>query len=298
MSGNRLVIDEKLVRDLVGKQFPQWKDLPVVSIVPSGWDNRSFRLGEEMVVRMPSAQCYAVQVEKEQEWLPRLAPHLPVLIPEPIAMGKAGEGYPWGWSVYRWLKGESAGVAQIGDMCGFAQELAVFLVSLREIDASGGPEAGEHNFYRGGELSVYEEETRRALDILRDKMDVETAIAIWEAGLETMWESEPVWVHGDVSVGNLLVREGRLSAVIDFGMLGVGDPACDLAIGWTFLKGKSRDVFRSELGLDDGTWARGRAWVLWKAVTIEAGIVGASEVEASCARRVIDEVVKDFEGEG
>ncbi len=220
------MIDEKLVYLLVASQFPQWKDLPVRPVAVQGWDNRTFHLGKQMLVRMPSAAEYAMKVEKEQKWLPRLAPLLPLSIPEPLAMGEPGGGYPWRWSIYRWIEGNTAGSAYIADLCDFATSLAQFLIALQRIDTTDGPLPGPHNFYRGGKLTTYDAETRHAIDALKSKIDVDTVTKIWEEGIATTWQFPSVWVHGDISAGNLLVQEGKLSAVIDFGGLAVGDPAC------------------------------------------------------------------------
>lgn len=210
-------IDIALVHRLVANQFPMWKDLPIQPVANSGWDNRTFHLGERMLVRMPSAAEYAAQVEKEQKWLPKLAPFLPLPIPVPLAMGKPAEGYPWKWSIYCWLEGHPAASAPIADLCDFATSLAEFLIALQRLDLTEGPPPGPHSFYRGGELKIYDSETRKAIAILKGKIDADAAIEVWEAALTTYWQNSPVWVHGDISPGNLLVQEGRLCAVIDFG---------------------------------------------------------------------------------
>lgn len=240
-SKERFIIDAALVNRLIATQFPQWKTLPIRAVAHGGRDNRTFRLGEDMLVRMPSAAEYAVQVEKEHHWLPKLAPFLPLSIPTPLSMGQPGQGYPWRWSVYRWLEGEPAASAQVNDWRDFAMSLAKFLVALQAIDTTDGPAAGEHSFYRGGSLAHYDTGTRQAISQLKDRIDVDAATAIWEAALATHWLA-PVWIHGDISAGNLLVQNGRLSAVIDFGQLAVGDPACDLVIAWTLFSGASRSA--------------------------------------------------------
>jgi len=251
-----------------------------------------------MSVRLPSAHRYAAQVEKEHLWLPRLAPHLPLPIPVALAMGEPGEGYPWHWSVYRWLDGEVATVERIIDMRQFAATLARFLTALQRTDPTGGPPPGPHNFYRGGPLTVYDAETRRAIEVLEGHIDQDAATAVWEAALGATWDGPPVWVHGDVAVGNLLVKEGRLSAVIDFGCSGVGDPACDLVIAWTFLSGESRETFRAGVPVDSAAWARGRGWALWKALITLAGWMNDDPLKAEEARRVITEVLTDHEFAG
>jgi aminoglycoside phosphotransferase (APT) family kinase protein len=286
-------IDDALVSRLVAAQFPQWSELPIRPVLPSGWDNRTFRLGDTMVVRLPSDEHYAGQVAKERHWLPRLAPSLPLAIPTPVALGQAAAGYPWNWSVYRWLEGEAASSAFIADRIAFASSLGRFLSALQRIDATGGPAPGPHNFHRGGALAIYDGQTRQAIAALKGKINGDAATAVWEASLASMWQGPPVWVHGDVAASNLLVQAGRLSAVIDFGQLGVGDPACDLAIAWTFFEGPSRKAFRESLSLDAETWARGRGWALWKATIVTSGLVEATAFESAHSRRIIDDVLAD-----
>jgi aminoglycoside phosphotransferase (APT) family kinase protein len=286
-------IDVSLIIHLVTTQFPQWADLPITPVELSGWDNRTFHLGEHMTVRLPSAACYAEQVEKEHEWLPRLAPHLPLPIPVPLALGVAAGGYPWPWSVYRWIEGDTATVERIAGWRQFAIALAQFLVALQRIDSSGGPPPGQHNFFRGGPLTVYDAETRRVISSLDGEIDADAATTVWETALAAAWRGPPVWVHGDISAGNLLINDGRLSAIIDFGCLGVGDPACDLVIAWNFLAAEGRNAFRAALPADAATWARARGWALWKALITLAQQLNTNPLEAGKARRVIDEVLAD-----
>jgi aminoglycoside phosphotransferase (APT) family kinase protein len=266
-----VTIDAGLARCLVDAQFPEWAGLEIAPVALSGVDNRTFRLGDALSVRLPAGDWYALQVEKEQRWLPALAPSLPLPIPDPVAAGSPGCGYPFRWSVYRWLAGESASEDAIGDLVAFARDLAGFLVALRGADARGGPAPGRHNFFRGGPLSTYGEETLRAIEAQRSVIDAGACLACWEDALDAPWDGSPVWFHGDVAVGNLLVRDGRLAAVIDFGTSGVGDPACDVVIAWTFFSGAAREAFRAALDVDDATWSRGRGWALWKAlITLDA----------------------------
>ncbi|MGX8008737.1 aminoglycoside phosphotransferase family protein [Mesorhizobium sp. ORM8.1] len=288
----KVAIDTDLVRRLVDAQFPQWRHLPVTPVAFGGWDNRTFHLGDEMTVRLPSAAPYSLQVEKEHRWLPRLAPRLPLPIPTPLAMGEPAEDYPWHWSVYRWIEGETAKTAHITDLRAFAVALADFLIALRRIDPTDGPAPGQHNFYRGGPLTVYDGEARQAIAALEGRIDTQAATDVWEAALAANWHRSPVWFHGDVVWGNLLVADGSLSAIIDFGTSGVSDPSCDLAIAWTFFEGASREAFRERIAVDKATWARGRGWTLWKALITVAGH-DANQAEATRQRRVIDEVLAD-----
>lgn len=286
-------IDTPLVQRLIAAQFPAWARLPIRPVRSSGWDNRTFRLGDEMSVRLPSAAPYACQVDKEQRWLPRLAPELPLPIPTPLARGAPGEGYPWPWSIYRWLGGEAAARDRITRLPRFATDLAEFLLALQRIDASQGPAPGTHNFVRGGPLATYHDETERALASLGAELDAAAARAVWRDALATRWQRPPVWVHGDITAGNLLVQHGELSAVIDFGCCAVGDPACDLAIAWTLFDGDSRAAFAAALKLDPATWARARGWALWKALITLAEQRDTNPDKARDARGIITNVLDE-----
>ena len=293
-----MLITAELVRRLVDDQFPQWSALPISPVQVSGWDNRTFRLGAELSVRLPSAARYVPAVAKEQRWLPRLAAQLPLPIPTPVAQGEPAEGYPFPWTVQRWLDGQNARLDTIGDLTVFAADVADFLVALRAVDATDGPGPGPHNFHRGGPLQYYAEETERSLGRLADAdptmIDVDAAHRVWEAATSTAWSRDPVWFHGDVATGNLLVHDGRLSAVIDFGTSGVGDPACDAVLAWNLLDDRSRVAFRRRLELDDATWARGRGWALWKAlITLVDRLDGGDLSGAYDARGVVDRVLAD-----
>ena len=296
----KTAITPELAARLVASQLPQWAQLPVTPVDLDGWDNTTFRLGEDLSVRLPSGDAYAAQVDKEHRWLPILAPQLPLPIPEPLAKGVPGCGFPRPWSVYRWLDGEHATVERLVDLNRFAIDLADFLGALYEIDSARGPAPGKHNFWRGGPLTVYDAETREAISALRAEIDADAATEVWEAALAATWHGPPVWIHGDVAAANLLVVDGRLSAVIDFGCSAVGDPACDLTIAWTFFSGDSQEAFRDRLPLDDGTWARGRGWALWKAlITLVALNASGAERDLAAvrfgwrlsARQVIEEVL-------
>jgi aminoglycoside phosphotransferase (APT) family kinase protein len=294
-----VLIDADLARRLVAAQFPQWAELAVRPVELDGWDNRTFRLGAELSLRLPSGDWYALQVDKEQTWLPRLAPHLPLPIPQPVARGEPGAGYPYPWSVYRWLEGEPASSAAVADRVALASSLAGFLRALQRIDARGGPAPGRHNFFRGGPLATYAEETERAIATLGGEVAVDAVRRVFDDALGARCEGEPVWVHGDVAAGNLLLRDGRLAAVIDFGSSAVGDPACDVVIAWTLFCGASRDAFRAASAADPATWSRGRGWALWKALITLVGDLERGDVAAVAAnRRVIDRVVADHAGGG
>lgn len=254
-----------LAKKLIFEQFPQWSHLEIKPVKNSGHDNRTFHLGDDLTIRLPSGKEYEPQIQKEAKWLPVLAQHLSLPITAPVAKGKPTPEYPLAWSINRWLVGETVTHTNV-DLQKFAIELARFLKELEAINAENGPQAGAHNFYRGGDLAVYIEEFEQALTQLPAGPQRNHYQDIWTTALATKWEKKPVWVHGDIAVGNLLVNDGHLSGVIDFGILGTGDPACDLVIAWTFFDSKSRKAFKEDMGLDDTTWQRGKGWALWKAL--------------------------------
>lgn len=282
-------LTEALAAALVRDQFPEFAHLPVELVVPGGHDNRTFRLGAEYTVRLPTDEGYVAGELKEHEWLARLASHLPLPIPEVVRAGAPSPrlGFERPWSIRRWLPGWTASPDRLGDPVRFARDLAGFLVALRAADAVGGPAAGEQSFFRGCHPSSYDDETRETVARLADELDARAVIGAWERWLDSEWDSAPVWFHGDVAAGNLLVRDGRLAAVIDFGTSGVGDPACDTVIAWTLLDGSARRAFRDALGLDDATWDRGRAWALWKALITVAEHRDTTPAIAAEARGVM-----------
>ena len=255
MHADELHTDVGLVRALLEGQFPHWAALPIERFSSSGTVNALYRLGEAMVVRLPRMDWGIGAVDRELRWLPRLASLLPVEIPVPLAKGAPAEGYPWEWGIYPWLDGETPTVGQ-GVL---ASDLARFVRTLHGIHLAGGPPAG-----RGAALARWDEPTRAALVALRGVVDTDAASAVWDAALRTPgWPEPPVWIHGDLMPANLLVRDGRLTGVIDWGGFGVGDPAVDLMPAWNLLDAAGREVFRGEVGVDDETWARGRGWALW-----------------------------------
>ncbi|WNC16122.1 aminoglycoside phosphotransferase family protein [Brevibacillus brevis] len=295
---NGRTIDVTLVQRLIEAQFPQWADDLISPVETSGTDNAIFRLGEDLAVRLPRVEWAIGQVEKEQQWLPRLAPHLPLPIPAPIAIGQPGEGYPWHWSVYRWLEGENAITGRIDNPDQAATSLAQFVAAMQRIDTAGGPAPGPHNSGRGVPLAMRDQAVRSAISSTRNLLDTDKAAAVWEAALQApVWEGAGVWLHGDLHPGNLLVAQGELSAVIDFGTLGVGDPACDLMVAWTLLPAESRSVFRAALPADDATWARGRGWALSFGLLAYAYYHDKNPVLAHISRRTIDEVLAEHGGD-
>ena len=287
-------IDVPLVAALISEQFPRWSHLPITQVLPGGWDNRTFRLGDRLSVRLPSADGYVAAVDKENRWLPALAEHLPLPVPTPVAAGRPGPDYPFPWSVRHWLEGDTLEDAAEVDRTRLASDLGAFLTTLRRVPAHG-PAGGRHSFYRGCHPSAYGDEVEHALDQLRDAVDQVACRSVWAQALTSAWSSVPVWFHGDISVGNLLVRDGRLAAVIDFGTCGVGDPACDLVIAWNTFEGAERRAFREAAGLDPDTWRRARGWALWKALLVLTGCLDTDPKRAAGVQHMIGEVLADHD---
>jgi len=295
MHADEVETDVSLVRRLLAAQFPQWADLPIQPVRSAGTDNAIYRLGHDMAVRLPRIPGSAGQVDKEQQWLRKLAPLLPLAIPVPLAKGTPGEGYPWHWSVCWWLEGENVTLERITDPSQLATDLAHFIAALQQIDPSGGPAPDPHNFHRGVPLVTRDAHTRACIQALRGMIDTDAATTAWEAALEApAWHGLPVWIHGDLQSGNLLARHGRLSAVIDFGCLGVGDPACDLQVAWNLLGAEARGVFRRALAVDDATWARGRGWALSVGLIALPYYQSTNPVLTGISRRAIVEVLADL----
>lgn len=287
----RISVEQGLVEELVARQFPHWSYLPVEPVADGGWDNVTFHLGSEMLVRLPSAAEYALAVDKEHQWLPMLARQLPRPIPMPLAKGRPGAGYPFPWSVYAWLPGTTATFDQVADPVPFAEDLADVVAALQRVDTTDGPRPGKHNWYRGGTLRRFQRLIDDALGDLEGHVETDLALQIWQAALRAEWDGVDRWFHGDLAQGNLLLVDGQLAAVLDFGTCGVGDPACDMAVAWTLLSADGRQAFRRQLAVDDATWARGRGWALWKTLTVCANTLGNSDEAAVDAQRALAEVL-------
>jgi aminoglycoside phosphotransferase (APT) family kinase protein len=287
-------IDLSLARRLIANQFPLWAKLPVEPFPSAGTENMIYRLGDDMAIRLPRTPGAEVQLAKEHRWLPRLAPLLPLAIPIPLARGAPAEKYPSPWSVYRWLPGENMTLGPLANLDQGATEMAHFVAALQQIDTTGGPPPGRHNFFRGEPLAKRDEETRAAVTSLQGIINSDLALVAWEEALKApAWSGPPVWIHGDLLPSNLLVVEGELSAVIDFGGLAVGDPACDLIVAWSTLSASTRHIFRATLGVDEATWARGRGWALsFGLIALPYYQVTNPEL-AGIARTTIDEVLAD-----
>ena len=289
MHVDELDIDVDLVRRLLAAQFPQWAQLRLAAVPSAGTVNALYRLGDDMVVRLPRVERWAESIEKEYTWLPKLGPHLPLAVPEPLAMGGAREEYPLAWSVHRWLDGEIWATERVRDLCEAAEDLARFIAALQGIDTAGAPTRPA-----GYEILAKHEYVRPAITAADGMIDVDATNAAWDAAMELpAWDGPGVWVHGDLSrPGNLLVREGRLTGVLDFGGIAVGDPARELMAAWTLFSGESREVFRTALSVDDETWARGRAWTLTRVMNI-AYYVKSNPTIVVEAQHALSEVLAD-----
>lgn len=271
-------ITPDVVSCLVRTQVLRLAQERVTAVEVDGWDNSSFRVGSGHVARLPTADGYVAAVDKEHRWLPVLAPHLPVAVPGPVHRGTPGCGFPRPWSLYGWIPGDTA-AGGVDDLSTFAVDVAGFVRALRRIDVTGAPAAGGHSFGRGGPLSRYTRDVMGSVIHLPSDVPAGAVVEAWEASVARPFSGPPVWFHGDMAPSNLLVRDGRLSAVIDFGTCGVGDPACDLVLAWTYLDDDAAEVFRAGTGVDEATWWRGAAWALWKA------LLTAAEADPGAAER-------------
>ncbi|MEU8348609.1 MULTISPECIES: aminoglycoside phosphotransferase family protein [Streptomyces] len=293
----RPAIDTALVRRLVDSQFPQWAGLPLTLVDPAGSDHVIHRLGDRLSVRLPRHAGAIGQARKEYEWLPRLAPHLPLTVPVPVAVGEPGFGYPWRWAVARWIDGEVATAEALGDSPAVARELARFLLALQRYEPEEPTALSAGGFPEDlvpGTLADRDEVTRAAIARVDGVFDGAAMTRLWDAALGApAWDRPPVWIHGDFHTGNLLTRDGRLSAVIDFGGLAIGDPAGDLEIAYTLMTPASRDVFRSALGSDDATWLRGRGWALTTGLT---AYTAYADVDARIAEQTTRQINQALAG--
>lgn len=289
-----VALDEEQVAALITDQFPQWAGMPVRRVPSPGTDNAIFRLGEDLAVRMPRVEWASVQPEKEPRWLPLLSPQLPLAVPVPVGSGVPGGGYPWHWSVCPWLPGAPATPERIDDMMAMAADLAGFVHALHRVDPDGGPPSGDHNFNRGVPLADRDGMTREAIDGLREEIDAGTVTRLWEESLAApLWDRPPVWVHGDLASGNMLADAGRLTAVIDFGGLGVGDPACDMIVAWNLFSGPARSTYRAVTEADEATWIRGRGWALSVALVTIPYYRGTNPTIVAAAEHTLKQILAD-----
>lgn len=285
-------IDTALVRRLIDTQFPRWARLPLRLLTPAGSDHVIYRLGDELSVRLPRHAGAAGQAEKEHQWLPQLAPHLPLAIPIPVRVGEPAFGYPWPWAVSRWLDGEAATPGTLADPSGAATRLADFLTALQRFTPDHVPAHDARRNLTAGSLADRDVATRAAIARLDGTFDAAAMTELWDAALTApAWDRPPVWFHGDLHPGNLLALDGHLSAVIDFGELGIGDPAPDLIIAFTLMSTASRALFRTALGVDDATWTRGRGWALATGLNAYTHYAATNPAVATQTTRQINEAL-------
>ncbi len=289
MHPDEIETDVNLVHRLLTKQCPQWAGLPICRVLSSGTDNAMYRLGDKMVVRLPRIGWAVEAVEREHAWLPRLASLLPAAIPRPLFKGAPGEGYPYPWSVYEWIEGETPVAGKLADPLSLIRQLAEFITALQRVNLPGGPPAA-----RSGPLATRREAVRAALAQLEGIIDLKPVHQAWQAALQLPdWSGPPVWLHSDLAPGNLLLVNGQLKAVIDFSGVGLGDPACDLPVAWNLLPARQRPLFRAALGVDKATWQRGRGWALAIALVQLPYYQHTNPALAASARRTIGEVLAD-----
>jgi aminoglycoside phosphotransferase (APT) family kinase protein len=289
MHDDELSIDADLVARLIAAQFPEWASQALEPLHPPGTDNAIFRLGDDKAVRLPRIDGAVGQVEKDRLWLPALAPQLPFEVPELLATGAPSDDYPWEFGVYRWLEGEPFAADRVGEALDVATDVARFLQALRRIETRVAPASS-----RGGPLAPRDDAVRRAIVALAGRVDTRAATRSWEAALRApAWNGPPTWLHGDLMPGNLLFVERRLSAVIDFSVLGVGDPAADLMVAWWLLTAETRPQFRAALAVDEASWTRGRGWALSCALIALPYYWDTNPPFASYARRTIAEVLSE-----
>ncbi|MFF2393297.1 aminoglycoside phosphotransferase family protein [Nocardia sp. NPDC058114] len=290
MHTDEATINSDLVRRLMHSQFPQWAELPIERLASGGTVNAVYRLGDTLTVRLPLTSTGTRDLERERRWLPKVAPALPVTIPTVVAAGEPAEGYPWPWAVHKWIDGETPVEGRLTGPQQLAHDLAEFVTAMRKVDLDAGPTA-----YRGAPLVTVDRRTRAAIEDLSrtdEPFDANAIASAWEEALAaTAWTATACWVHSDLMPSNLLVAAGRLTGVLDFATVGVGDPACDLIPAWNLLSSSAREVFRDAVDVDDATWLRGRGWALSMAIIQLPYYRSTNPIISANARHTIGEIL-------
>jgi aminoglycoside phosphotransferase (APT) family kinase protein len=290
MHDDEVDIDAGLVGRLVAEQFPHLADLPITEVRSTGTVNAIYRLGDRLCARLPRVAEWAPDLDREWRWLPELAPRLPLRVPEPVGRGRPGGSYPFSWAIYGWIDGQPYADELVDDERRAAEDLARFVVDLRRIDPVGAPRGGRRP------LRELDAVTREVIESARGVIDGDAAVAAWERALRApAWAGSPVWIHSDLLRPNVLVRDGRVCAVIDFGGVGVGDPAADVIAAWSVFGRAGRGVFRAALEVDDGTWERARGFALHQAALIVPYYGETNPGFVASARRTIEEVLADLD---
>ena len=293
----RFEVDDKLARTLIDSQFRQWSRFPLEKFISSGTDHIIYRLGDELAVRFPVSTAAGDQAAKEQIWLPRMT-GFAVVIPKVIGVGHPANEFPFAWSVMNWVYGNDATTDAIVDWVKAANDLGQFVTELRNQNSFGAPMAGKHNAFRGTALINLDHIARNAIDALGDVFDQANLLHIWEQALDVHpWTAPPVWIHGDIHAANIVMRNGHIAGIIDFGLMGVGDPACDLAPAWSFLPSHARDTFRAAADVDDKTWQRGKGWGFYIGVIALSYYRNRNPILSDIAEKAIQAVIEDSESE-
>ena len=288
-------ITTKLIKRLIDVQFPEYNNLKIKAVKKQGWDNRTFRLGKEKLIRLPSGEYYSEKIIKENNFLPKLAPYLTTKISKPLKIGKPSDIYPFNFAIYDWLEGTSANHLQFSnkELQMIAKDLTVFLNELHCINNLNGPLPGKHNGWGGGELNLFDKDTKNQIGKLRNIINKTKSLDLWEQAKSSKWNKKPVWIHGDFYLGNFLIKNNKLTAVIDFGGMAKGDPAKDLGIAWTFLRNESKEIFKNKIQYNLDTWIRAKGWVLWKATFELCKTKDKNSEYANSQKRIINEVIID-----
>ncbi len=289
-------INSKFVKKLIDIQFPEYNNLEIKAVKKQGWDNRTYRLGKEKLIRLPSGEYYSEKIIKENKYLPKLAPHLTTKISKPLKLGKPSTIYPFNFAIYEWIEGKSANLMKFTDkeLQIIAKDLSVFLNELHFIKNLKGPSPGKHNGWGGGELNFFDKDTQNQIENLKNIINKSKSLDLWKQAKSSKWNKKPVWIHGDFYFGNFLVHNNKLSGVIDFGGMAKGDPAKDLVIAWTFLKNESREIFKYKIKYDSDTWIRAKGWVLWKATFELCKTEDKNSEYAKSQKEIINDVIKDY----
>ena len=288
-------INTNLITKLIDNQFPEYKNLSIKPVKKQGWYNRTYRLGKNKLIRLPSAEYYSIKIPKEQKYLPQISKYLTTTISKPIKIGNPSSFYPFNFAIYEWIDGTSANLLNFTDkeLEMIATDLANFLNELHSINNLDGPNPGKHNGWGGAKLNLFDKDTKNQIDKLRNFIDKNKSLVLWEKAKKSKWNKKPVWIHGDFYFGNFLIINNKLTGVIDFGGMAKGDPAKDLGIAWTFLKNKSRKIFKNKMKYDLDTWIRAKGWVLWKATFELCKTKNKASIYANSQKKIINDILTD-----